>query len=164
MNRKSLWVIALLVLGCGLAAAQTFGFESPSGELYCNYEQIGQYSGAVWQGTDNLSPCDSQPNATMVGIRGGLTKSGNPLGYAVKGVAFADNIYDAFTGAYSGAQWFVVTDLKCSAKHYGWIGFSSLSGFVVATNYGYLSCAIPGRDATPTKGLTIGNAKPQARQ
>ena len=40
MNIKSLTVIALCILGCSFASAQTFGFASVGGGLYCNFEQL----------------------------------------------------------------------------------------------------------------------------
>jgi hypothetical protein len=170
MTSKSLAVISLLVLGCGLASAQSFGFESTGGFLYCNYEQLFHPNGEgpdVWWGFDNLmGACETGYNAFIVGIGGGLSKAGNPAGFPLKGVAYADNIYDAWSQPYTGAQWFVVTNLKCSSKKFGWIGFAGISGRVFGSNYGYLSCTIPGKDeAVANKRLTTGAyAKVSARK
>jgi hypothetical protein len=162
MRSKTLAIISLLVLGCGLASAQSFGFESAGGRLECNYEQLSHpngYGSDVWQGVDNLTACGVPLpySAFIVGVSGGLTKAGNPAGFALKGVAYADNIYDAFSPPYTGAQWFVVTNLKCSSKKFGWIGFASYAGLVFGANYGYLSCTIPGKDgAVASNRLTTG--------
>ena len=177
MKLTSLAVITLLVvLGCGLASAQTFGFASVGGGLYCNYEVLQNAFGApftVWQGTDNLSACAHVgDNATIVGIKGSLSKVTNPSGFAVSGVTYADNLYDAQYESYTGAQWEVTSALKCNKVNkktgaytgsYSWIGFASVSGFLFNDNYGYLSCTIPTGNA-PTKGLSSGTSKVPARK
>jgi hypothetical protein len=143
-----------------LASAQTFGFATVAGNPFCNYVQFTQLKPyAVWQGVDNLSACGLNHNATLVGISGHLSQTGNPAGFAVKGVTFADNIYDAFSYSYTGAQWEVTMNLKCSTKVYGWVGFAGVSGIVFGENDGWLTCTIPGKDAVATKGPTIGNVK-----
>ena len=162
--KKSLLVIAILVVACGMSSAVTFGFESTGHSLYCNYEVLSVYGGTVWQGDDILTACGASYNATVAGIAGKLAKTGNPAGFAVSGVTYADNIYDAFSLGYTGAQWDVTSNLKCSEKKYGWIGFASVSSFIFGDNYGYLSCNIPGKGASPSKGLSIGNAKAPARR
>jgi len=166
MKTKGLVVLALLVLGCSFASAQTFGFESVGGGLYCNYEVLQQLTPfAVWQGTDNLSACGLPVNATIAGITASLEKRNNPAGFSLNpGVNYADNIYDAEFLGYSGAQWDVSTALKCTQKHYGWIGFASVSGFIFGDNYGYLSCTIPGKGPAPTLGLSTGSNKAPARK
>lgn len=167
MKTKGLVVIALLVLGCSFASAQTFGFESVGGGLYCNYEVLQQLSPtAVWQGTDNLTTaCGGEVNGTLVGISAPLEARNNPVGFSLNpGVNYADNIYDAEALGYTGAQWDVSTALKCTSHHYGWIGFASVSGFIFGDNYGYLSCTIPGKGPAPTKGLSTGSAKVPARK
>ncbi len=163
MKLKSLAVITLLVLGCSFASAQTFGFESIGHGLYCNYEVLNQGAlggSDVWQGEDVISTCGAPVNATIDGVSGGLSAAGNPVGFQVtRGVTYADNIYDAFASEYTGAQWDVVTALSCKSKHYGWIGFASVSGFIFGDNYGYLSCTIPGKNgAVAAKGLSTGSA------
>jgi hypothetical protein len=162
MKWKSLFVISLVVLGSSFAWTQTFGFESSDHVLYCNYEQLyhpkPRYGPDVWQGVDNLSPCYNPLNGAIVGVGGGLTKTQNPAGFAVKGVAYADNVYDAFSPyPPTGYQWFVVTNLKCSSHRYGWIGLASGTGIIFGDNYGYLSCKIPGRNgAVASNRLTTG--------
>lgn len=160
MKMKSLVVVTLLVIGCSFASAQTFGFESVGHGLYCNYEQLTNVFGAVYQGVDNLSACGAPFNATVAGNKADLTAVGNPVGFNIVGVAYADNIYDADAEGYTGAQWEVVSGLSCPAKRYGWIGFASVSGFVFGDNYGYLSCSIPGKKgASATRGLSTGSAQ-----
>ncbi len=158
MKMKSVVVIALLVLGCSVASAQTFGFASAGGSyLYCNYERLFQLAPYdLWQGDDILVLCGGLINATIVGAKAGITASGNPLGFSVKGVAYADDIYDAFSGTFTDAQWFVFTDLKCAklkdghyAGKYGWMGIAAASSVIFADNYGYLSCQIPGQPGSP---------------
>ncbi len=137
--------------------------------LYCNYEILQNAFGAPfaeWEGADNLILCGSSYNADIGGISGGLLASGNPVGFAVKGVIYADDIYDAFSQAYVGAQWFVVTSLKCAklkngrySGKYGWIGFAVTENILFGVNYGYLSCQLPGQPGSPPyKGPTIGTA------
>ncbi len=168
MKLKGLSVMILLLLGCSFALAQTFGFESVGGGLYCNYEQLShadKFGADVWTGVDNLSMCTGRGgvtgNAPQVGVSGGVTKAQNPLGFRVKGVVLADDIYDAFSNVYTGAQYLVVSSLECSSNKYGWIGLTTMSGLVFSNNYGYLSCQIPGRDgAVATSGPSAGgNAK-----
>ena len=162
---KSLLVIALVVIGCSFASASTFGFESTGHGLYCNYIIITPFDLAIWQGDDILTvACGASFNATVVGVSGGVSKANNPLGFAVKGVTYADNIYDADAEGYTGAQWDVTENLKCSEKKLGWMGWASISSFVFGDNYGYLSCNIPGRGAVATKGMSIGNAKAPAKR
>ncbi len=151
MTSKRLAIISVLLLGCGLASAQSFGFESVGGTLYCNYEQLSHpdgYGSDVWWGIDNLTTCGQSYSAVIVGVGGGLSRAGNVAGFALKGVAYADNLYDAFSSSPpTGVQWFVVTNLKCSKKRYGWIGFAGYPGLIFGSNYGPLSCTIPGKDA-----------------
>jgi hypothetical protein len=163
LKLKSLAVITLLVIGCSFASAQTFGFESIGHGLYCNYEvlqQVTPYN--VWQGRDVLSSCNADLDATIAGVTADISAAGNPAGFQIsKGVAYADNIYDAFAEGYSGAQWEVVTATKCSLKgqKYGWIDFASVSGFIFGDNYGYLDCSFPGKNGVvATRGLSTGSA------
>ncbi len=157
---KSVLVIALLVLGCSLASAQTFGFLSVEGQdEFCDYEVLQQlvpYD--VWQGSDVLSPCNGPVNATIVGVSARLSAADNPIGFSLKGVAYADNIFDAFSESYTGLQLLRITDLKCSTKKYGWVLFASISGEIFGDNYGYLSCNIPGKNGVvATGGLSTGS-------
>jgi len=163
---KSLVVITLLVIGCSFASAQTFGFATTGGAyLYCNYEQLVQLSPyAVWQGVDNFSACGLLVNGTIVGISGKISKAQNPLGFALKGVTYADNLYDAFYYFDTGAQWDVTSNLKCydlGAKKpkLGWMGLASSYGYIFGDNFGVLSCDIPGKSKAPVKGIAIGGAK-----
>lgn len=187
MKLKSLFVITLLAVACSFASAQTFGFASTSGGLYCNYEQIAygvDLSGA-YDIVDNLSVCWSAyglsgPNGTGGGFSASAANTGLPV--TGKGVIYGDNLYDAFdigylTGygyyvdsIYTGEQWTVLTKLKANKVDkyghfhgsYSWIGLASYSTFVFGDNYGYLSSSIPkagGKEAS--RGTTAG--KPVAR-
>ncbi|MBZ5666120.1 MAG: hypothetical protein LAO30_16095 [Acidobacteriia bacterium] len=173
MKLKSLLVITLLVIGCSFASAQTFGFGTAGGSyLYCNYVQLSNTFGApfaVWQGVDNLSACPGflGINATVVGIKGGMTATTNPLGVAIAGVTYGDNLYDAYAYGFTGAQWDVTQKLACNkyknghaVGSYRWIGFASVSGFVFGDNFGFLSCTIPGKaGSVPSRGVSFGSAK-----
>ncbi len=161
MNLKSLAVITLLVLGCSFASAQTFGFASVGGGLYCNYEQFTSISGGALGGFDNVSACGSSVNATLSGFNAGLPLLGQPTGGA--GVVYGDSIYAALSGD-PFAQWTVFSKLHCNKQNrfgqylggYGWVGAAAFSGFYVGGNHGYLSCSIPGKaGVTPTKGASI---------
>lgn len=160
MKLRILFVTTLLLLGCGFAPAQTFGFMSTSGDLYCNYEQLDGNPNGLWSVTVNFSVCGS-PNISVIGVSTQLTKAGNPGGFPLKGVAY--DIYEAFSYT-NNAQLLTVSNLKCSTKHYGWIGIAAESGFMFGDDYGFLSCTIPGRDAVPTKGRSTGNIKVPKRK
>jgi len=161
---KSLVVIALLVLGCSFASAQTFGFLSIGGFAYCNFEQLTPFFGPIYSGVDNLTAaCGLPVNGTIVGSATSIAASSG-LPATGKGVGYADNIYDAEFEEYTGLQWWVFTQLKPSKLlfHYGWIGFAGGSGSIFGDNYGYLSASIPGRNGVKaTAGLSTGNAKGQ---
>lgn len=173
MKLKSLLVITLLVIGCSFASAQTFGFGTSGGAyLYCNYESgLTNTFGspyAVWSAVDNLSTCSHSYNATMVGISGGLTKTSNPYGFAVKGETMADNLYDAYAYGLTGDQWDVTQNVKCTnlgAKKpkEGWIGFAGVSGITFGANYGTLACSIPAKGSASVRGASFGNAKSTKR-
>ena len=153
MTLKSLAVITLVVFGCRFAAAQTFGFLSVGLGVYCNYEQL--HGPVLFSGFDNLSECGVSHNATIVGLLATVPKS-EGLPVSGKGVIYADNLYDAYSYTYTGSQWLVYSLLKCSSKHYGWIGFAGYNGLIFGDNYGYLSCKIPGKGAVATKGVSWG--------
>ena len=162
MKLKTLAVITLLVLGCSASYGMTFGFTSTTGGLYCNYEVLSVYGGTIWQGVDNLTAaCGAPVNATVAGAGTAVTKPNNPVGFAVKGVGYGDNIYDAFGESYTGAQWYVLSGTaatSCTAKKpkYSWVGYASVSGTIFGYNYGCLSATIPG-GGRPTKGTTSGH-------
>lgn len=141
MKWKNLAVIALVILGCSFVSAQVLRLAPADGSSTCNYvlTQLTPY--AVWEGYS--TGCGGAYDATLVGVSGGLAKAGNPVGFAVKGVVFGSNAFDAYAGSYTGAEWFVATNLKCSNKKYGWIGFAGMSGVIFSDNYGYVSCDLP---------------------
>lgn len=158
MKLKSLLVITLFVVACSFASAQTFGFASTGGFLYCNYEQLSFGFNGEWGGIDNLSPCGSSVNATISGFTSSLSNQGELTGGP--GVIYGDSVYAAYNGD-PFAQWTVFTKLKCNKQNrfgaytggYSWVGVAAFSGFFAGDNHGYLSCSIPGRaGVTPTKG------------
>jgi hypothetical protein len=155
-------VLSVLVLGT-LASAQTFGFASSGGlGLYCNYEQLNYAGLGAWGVVDNLSPCGAPLNATGSGFTAQTPNLGLPV-YG-KGVVYGDNIYDAFSLGFTGAQWTVFTRLKCNDQYpsgqykgkWSWIGLAGFSGFIFGDNFGFLSCSIPGGDSV-SHGTTVGN-------
>ena len=172
--KRILLVLTLLALG-SLASAQTFGFASAGGlGIYCNYEQLTLSSfGGVYYGYDNLmTACGAAVNANVVGYTanvknvGGIPVFGN-------GVVLGDNIYDAFSQAYTGAQWTVFTKLKCNSQYptgqfkgqWSWIGVAGASGFFFGDNWGFLSCTIPGDSKLiQNYETTVGKTMPALRQ
>ncbi|MGA7561240.1 MAG: hypothetical protein WCF61_01430 [Terriglobales bacterium] len=157
MKLKSLSIITLLVLCGSMAFAQgsaTLGFTSPGGiGLYCNFEQI-QWGGSnnfYIQGVDNLEAgCYVPWNATVEGVKVAISAAdGSPV-YKGPVYAYADTLIDAFSGVYTGEQWFVITQLKPSKllHDYGWVGYLGVSGYEFLDNYGYLSASYPGANAS----------------
>jgi hypothetical protein len=147
--KVTLAVVAVLVLG-SFASAQSFGFLSADGGQYCNYEQLSvasAFGNAFWQGSDNLSACGAYvANGTLAGVTAHVSKANNGLGFSVNGVAYADNLYDVTGGrygAFTGEQWFAMSDLTTSTRKYGWVGFASVSGTIFGDNYGYLTTTLP---------------------
>ena len=167
--KKSLVVLGLLFLA-SLASAQTFGFGTAGGSyLYCNYIQLFNTGGDTWAGTDNLSACGLGVNGTVVGVKGGISKTGNPLGFALKGVTYGDNLYDAIYYFDTGLQWDVTQNLKCThigskKVKEGWLGLAAYNGTFFGYNFGVLACEIPGKGNAPVKGLSIGSAKLPSRR
>lgn len=150
MKMKRLVVVTLLVLGCTFASAQTFGFATAGGDyLFCNYEQLSMGADDFWSGIDNLSVCGLQHNATLAGFGATTPNKGQPA--FGKGVVLADNLYDAYSYGFTGAQEVLFTKLKCSkvdqSGHFkgaaGWVTVASFSGFIFGENYGFLSCTLP---------------------
>jgi hypothetical protein len=167
LKLKTLAVIALLVLGCSAAFAQTtvtFGFQDYTGSiLYCNYETF-TYGGAdnfYAQGIDNLSNCSAaNPAATVEGLKISIYQAANtPVpGW---GYAMADNIVDAIYGVYTGEQWLYLTHTKANNPRFpkwGWAGYIGYGGYEFFGNYGYLSSTIPakGNGATSWKSTVQG--------
>jgi len=174
VKMKSLAVFTVVVLGCCAAFAQgsaTLGFTS-SGDLglYCNYEQItwGGYNNFYFEGVDNLSQCFTPfGNATIEGVKVGINPSDGAPVLGGPAYAAADSLFDAFSGVYTGAQWFIITQTKPSKllKHYGWVGYEGFYGYEFLDNFGYLSASIPGNNKSgkPVLGQSNGGA-PKATQ
>ena len=175
MKLKSLAVITLFVLGCDAAFAQgsaTLGFTSAAGEYcYCNYEQI-QWGGAnnyYIQGVDNLqAACEAPFNGTIEGVKVSINAADASPVLNGPVYAYADNLIDADSEAYTGLQWFVITQLKPSTllHHFGWVGYEGFSGEEFLANWGYLSASIPGANVSGKPILsqnTYSGAKSQVR-
>jgi hypothetical protein len=149
LKLKSLLVITLFVVACSFASAQTFGFASIGGGLYCNFEQLSFGFNGEWGGVDNLSACGSSINSTISGFNASLANLGELTGGP--GVIYGDSIYAAYNGD-PFAQWTVFTKLKCNTQNrfgsykggYSWVGVAAFSGFFAGDNRGYLSCSTPG--------------------
>jgi len=164
--KKTVLAIATLILFCSiLAPGQTFGFASAE-SIYCNYEQLSYYGGGLWAGTDNLSVCGLDRNATISGFSARVTKN-KGLGVYGPGVIYGDTLYATLYG-WTAVQWTVYTKTQCNKqnKHgqyvggYSWIGVAGFSGFFGGTNAGYLFCGIPPRNGVvPTLGPTIAPAR-----
>jgi hypothetical protein len=173
MKLKSLAVITLFVLGCSAAFAQgsfTLGFATPGGEfLMCDYEQIqyGGYNNFYMQGIDNITDACSAEfgNATVEGVKISITPAdGSPV-LTGPAYAYADNVYDAFSDAFTGAQWFVITQTKPSKllKHYGWAGYLGIDGYEFLADYGYLTSELPGSSSKPVLNHTAAGAALQSQ-
>jgi hypothetical protein len=171
-------IILLLVLGCNLGSAQTFGFASVGGGLYCNYIVLIDDGNDVWTGYDDLSACGVGPfNGAIAGFTAALPNAGLPVHGA--GVDYGDSVYEAQEadineyyintygynpGYFSTEEWAVHTALKCNKTKgggykgaYSWIGVAGSSfGFYLGDNYGFLSCQVPSKGNTALKGPTTG--------
>jgi hypothetical protein len=161
LKLKSLVVITLFVVACSFASAQTFGFASVGGGLYCNFEQLSNAGSGAWGGLDNLSACGASVNSTISGFSAFLPVVGQPTGG--HGVIYGDSIYAVYNGD-PFAQWTVFTRLKCNKQDvyghylgsYGWVGVAAFSGTFAGGNHGYLSCSVPGKlGVSPTKGTSV---------
>ena len=159
MKLRIIAVLAVLALGT-LASAQTFGFGSIDSGLYCNYEQLVSAGSGEYGGIDNLSACGAS-YATISGFAGTVANDGEQAHGA--GVIYGDSIYAAYDGI-AEAQWTVFSKLKCNAVNPktglykgapGWIGVAAFYGEFGGSNYGFLSCSIPGKGAAPNKGVSI---------
>ena len=93
MKLKSLLVITLFVVACSFASAQTFGFASTGGGLYCNYEQLTNAGTGFYGGLDNLSACGLSVNGTLSGFLGSVKNEGGPGIWA--GVTYGDSVFAA---------------------------------------------------------------------
>jgi hypothetical protein len=153
MKLKYLAVIAVLVLGCSAAFAQntyTFGFLGPDGVYqYCNYETFttGGRDNFYMQGYDVLSACPSSSvsSATIVGSAITVpTAAGAPV--RGKAYVYADQLFDAYSGTYTGEQWLVITKTaptKVKFGNYSWVAYIGISGYEFLGGYGFLTTNIP---------------------
>jgi hypothetical protein len=158
MKLKTLAILTLGIFGCAFASAQTFGFASAFGDLYCNYEQLTYAGNGLWVGFDNLSACGINISSTLSGFSATVPNVG-PSAHGA-GVVYGDSVYAVYNGFPEG-QWTVFTKLKCNkvkngvfVGQDGWDGVAAFSGIFVGSNQGPLSCTIPGKNgAAPTKGV-----------
>jgi hypothetical protein len=166
-SSMKLSVLALLsvVFACASTSAQSFGFASTGGGLYCNYEQLAYAGTGLWGGVDNLSSCGITVNSTLSGFTNSVANNGEQA--HGDGVIYGDAIYVALSGNLY-AQWTAFTKLKCNSKNkkgrfigsYGWIGVGAFSGIVTTVHYGYLSCTLPARGdgEIQMRGTTVGTS------
>jgi hypothetical protein len=167
MKKTMLVIAVLIVFGSVLALAQSFGYASVGGDLYCNYEQLSYYGGGLWTGVDNLSVCGVSVNAAISGFSVRIPQSeGTPVYGA--GVIYGDSLYATLYGSQTSAQWTVYTKTKCSKQDRDgqfvggptWMGVAGFSGFLGASGSGFLTCAIPGRNGVVARrGPTISTAR-----
>jgi hypothetical protein len=160
---KSLLVLTLLVLGCCAAFGQSFsfGFLSSSGlNEYCNYESftVGGRANFYLQGYDVLSVCPYSP-VGAAGINGFAITVPIAAFAPVHGHAYvyADQLYDAYYGAYTGLQWSVLTKTAVNKVDkfgaYNWAGYVGFAGYEFLGNFGFLSNTIPGTAPTLKKSV-----------
>jgi hypothetical protein len=181
LKLKSLLVITLIVLGCGAAFGQSYSFgflDYTGGVEYCNYEQffVGGADNFYLGGLDNLSVCASEnPYAPIEGEliavpAAALESNGLQKGIQGKGYVYADQLYDAYYGYYTGAQWLVNTKTAVNTAgkvpnkpgKWNWDGFEGFSGEEFLINYGFLTTTIP--DAkSKTAGSTIAGSLQKAK-
>ena len=86
---KRFLVVGLLVVGCGFSSAQTFGFASIGGGLYCNYIQLTYAGSGAWSGVDNFTVCGGPPYSAISGFSasGGTSLDLADIGFAHTGQA-----------------------------------------------------------------------------
>jgi len=150
---KSLVVIALLVLGCSAAFAQTyaFGFLSlDAANEYCNYELFatGGPGNFYLTGYDVLDLCAGPafPAAPIVGF--GIRPTTAALA-PVNGsniYVYADALEDAYFGTYTGIQLISLTKTnvtKIRFGNYSWAIYVGFGPFSFLDNYGFLTDALP---------------------
>jgi hypothetical protein len=172
MKTSVLVVITLLVLGCGLASAQsyTFGFVDPEGQMFCNYEQF-TVSGGLAVGIDNLSVCDYPVNSTLLGGQAKAPQIGQGYSGVVDAI-LADNVFDVEFGIDTGEQLVYFQALKCNQPDkngqyhgkYGWLAEAAVDGTIFADDYGYLSCTIPEKGDALLRGTTSGKLRGKLRK
>ncbi len=179
MKIKSVAVLVLLVLGCSAAFAQTtytFGFLSSSGvNEYCNYETftVGGRDNFYVQGYDVLSLCPYSPVAAAP-INGFAISVPTAAFSPVNGKAYvyADQLYDAYYGGWTGEQWVGITKSAPGKVKFGnadWAGYVGFAGYEFLGNYGFLSTTIPSAERLAKQSIktstintkTIKNLKAQ---
>jgi hypothetical protein len=151
---KSLAIIALLVLCCSAAFAQTsysFGFLSASGvNEYCNYEAftVGGRANFYLQGYDVLTACPYSP-VSGAAINGFAITVPLAAFAPVHGKAYvySDQIFDAYYGGWTQEQWTVLTKVVPGKVQFGnadWAGYVGLFGYEFLGNYGFITTTLPG--------------------
>jgi hypothetical protein len=164
---KSLAVLVVLVLGCSAAFAQgsfSFGFLSSSAvNEYCNYESFstGGSGNFYMQGYDVLSACPYSPisGAAIEGVAINVPIAAFAPVHG-KAYVYADQIEDAYYGAYTGLQWMVITKTAPTKLQFGnesWAGYLGAFGYEFLGNYGFLTNTLPAAASKATNGKsTIG--------
>jgi hypothetical protein len=167
LKLKSLVVITLLVLGCSAAFGQNLGFLDYTGGVeYCNWESLNiipGYANFYVQGYDVLSSCPYSPvgGASINGFKISVPKTADaPLSGA--SYVYADQLYDAYYGFWTGLQWVVITKTKAPTKiksttPFSWAGYVGEVGYEFLGNYGFLSNTIPSADRVTKTKSTMSN-------
>ncbi len=167
-------MIALVVLGCGFASAQTgtFSFFTASGYgPFCDYIVITYNSGGVVAGYDDLTTdCGYAYNVPIVGFDATTANNGQPA--HGKGIVVGDAIYDAEDDAYTGFQWTLWLSGKVGKKKhgvftgpYGWMGVAgSFTGTYFGDNYGYLAAGPPEKGEVAGHGTNAGHLPKKLRK
>jgi hypothetical protein len=158
-------VLALMVLGCSTAFAQSysFGFLSYDQSVqYCDYETLS-VSAPYAAGTHVLTSCGLPLDGVMVGLKTFIPLStGQPVTGNV--YALADSVFDASYIGVSGLQADWVTKLVPMKKFnptFGWSFYFTFGGGTdYLGNWGYLT-AMGASKPTGTK-TSFGSAKTQA--
>ncbi|MGA8298453.1 MAG: hypothetical protein WB817_03170 [Terriglobales bacterium] len=168
---RTLAVIALAVLGCSFASAQTFSFFIADGYEACDYIVITYNSGGVVAGYDDLTTfCGYGENAPIVGFDATTDNDGQPA-YG-KGIVVGDGLYDATEDEYTGLQWTLWLSGKASkTKHgvftgpYAWMGVAgTYTGTYFGDNYGYLVAGPPRKDEVGVHATIAGKLPKRLRK
>jgi hypothetical protein len=97
--KKSFLVIALLVIGCSFASAQTFSFWNSAGTIeYCNFNVVNSPASGIAAGYDNTTTgCFFAYNSPIVGFN--ATTPASSLPAHGKGIVVGDGLYDDSWGS-----------------------------------------------------------------
>jgi len=155
MKPTSLTVLAVVVLSCSAALAQTtvkLGFLSHDQQTqYCDYVQITFEKSSIVTGTHfistpNSQTCFNEPglNGTMAGLAVNIPATSD---ITVTGsvATFADNTFDqqgGFSGACGCSEYYVSKLRPSTAQEiqdgvYGWALYTNFGGTAAVQNFGF---------------------------